>query len=326
MNLKDLADSIGKMVSERLAPMRRTVAEVADSLAGLARRLDELEARELQPGPPGEPGPPGRDAEPVEITHDDIVGALRSDPGLLQDVVAEYLRENPPAPGPQGERGQPGSQGEPGKDAEPVADEQITRAVAAHLAANPPAAGEPGPRGEPGADAAPVADEQVSRAVSAYLAANPPAAGEPGKDGVGVAGATINRGGNLVLMTSDGRTHDLGPVIGKDGRDWEGAELDFDGEKSLILRARDGAERIIKTAIPRDRGYWRNGTAVEKGDLVTHDGSLWIAQTDTDEKPGYGKDAWRLAARKGRDGTTVVKYADSDDKAPVKLKQGGGDA
>jgi collagen type III alpha len=29
---------------------------------------------------------------------------------------------------------------------------------------------------------------------------------------------------------------------------------------------------------------------------------LWIAQSDTDKKPGDGEKSWRLAVKKGRDG------------------------
>lgn len=41
--------------------------------------------------------------------------------------------------------------------------------------------------------------------------------GEAGQVGVGVAGAVIDRSGVLILTLSDGRTHELGAVVGKDG-------------------------------------------------------------------------------------------------------------
>jgi hypothetical protein len=43
--------------------------------------------------------------------------------------------------------------------------------------------------------------------------------GEPGRDGVGLAGALIDRSGVLVLTLTDGTTRDLGMVVGKDGAD-----------------------------------------------------------------------------------------------------------
>jgi hypothetical protein len=48
--------------------------------------------------------------------------------------------------------------------------------------------------------------------------------GEPGsigRDGIGLAGAMIDRGGALILTLTDGSTRDLGVVVGKDGRDGE---------------------------------------------------------------------------------------------------------
>lgn len=41
--------------------------------------------------------------------------------------------------------------------------------------------------------------------------------GRDGQDGIGVAGAFINKDGGLVITTSDGRTHELGAVVGKNG-------------------------------------------------------------------------------------------------------------
>lgn len=295
MDFEKMAAAVGDMVSKRLAPLRKAVTQVADSLASIERRLKAVEERQPEKGDKGEPG---RDADPVEVTHEDIAKALRADPAILQDVVAEHFEKYPvPA----------------GKDADPPSDEQINKAVTAYLKYNPP---------EPGRDAEPPSDEQISKAVTAYLKDNPP---EPGRDGVGVAGATINRGGHLVLTTSDGRTHDLGEVVGKDGTDWEGAQIDFDGERSLILRSKDGSEKTLKTAMPVYRGYWRRGDQCERGDLVTHDGCLWFSSAETREKPGYGKDEWRLAARKGKDGATVVKYQEEKDPEPVKLSKGSAD-
>jgi len=222
---------MGELIREAVAPLKQQIADQQ-------KRIDELQARKPEPGPKGEDG---KDADPVEITHEDIAKALREDPSLLRDVVTEYLKAHPP------------------KD------------------------------------------------------------GEDGKDGIGLTGFLVNRDGHLVGTTSDGKCHDLGQVVGKDGASWEGASIDFDGEKSLILRAKDGTEQLIKTSLPRDKGYWRDGMTVEKGDFVTHDGCLWVAQKDTNDRPGYKKDAWRMAVRKGRDGTTSVKYKDDPSK-PVKLQ------
>jgi len=73
-------------------------------------------------------------------------------------------------------------------------------------------------------------DEHVARALAA--------APKP-KDGVGVAGAIIDRDGNLVLTTTDGAQKDLGKVVGKDGADAEVQDVDTapDDVAALVSRA-----------------------------------------------------------------------------------------
>lgn len=290
MDLEKIAAAIGDMLSKRLAPMRKAVTQVAEALTGIERRLKEVEGRQPEKGDKGDPG---KDADPVEITHEDIAKALREDPALLQDVVAEHFKNNPvPA----------------GKDADPITDEQIETAVKRHLEKHPVPAGK---------DADPVTEEQIAKSVTAYLKEHPP---EKGESGVGVTGATINRSGELVLTTSDGRTHDLGPVIGKDGTDLSDVDFEYDGQRTITVSAKGGQiVRKYQMPIVIDKGYWRKGMECEAGDAVTFDGAIWIAKKATTEKPGTGaKEDWRLGVRKGRDGTTTVKYKEQD-KTPVKL-------
>ena len=130
-----------------------------------------------------------------------------------------------------------------------------------------------------------------------------------GKDGVGVAGALIDRSGVLVLTLSDGTTRDLGPVVGKDGSD--GLSLDEydewleDGGRTLVRRyecAESFKEFRHQTAMPIDRGVFKAGETYQPGDCVTWGGSSWIAQKETAEKPDGPDSGWRLAVKKGRDG------------------------
>jgi hypothetical protein len=152
------------------------------------------------------------------------------------------------------------------------------------------------------------------------------APGEKGADGIGIADTIIDRGGNLVVTFMDGRMKNLGPVVGADGRD--GADftefnIDYDGERKITIKGR-GGDITKLVPIPLDRGYWREGMACEKGDILTHDGSAWIALRDTKSKPGIeNKEDWRLFARKGRDGERGPKGADGTPAAPVKLKPEG---
>lgn len=55
--------------------------------------------------------------------------------------------------------------------------------------------------------------------------------GEAGRDGVGLAGALIDRSGVLVLTLADGTTRELGAVVGKDGEPGPAGEKGDRGEQ-----------------------------------------------------------------------------------------------
>src|SRR5690554_821025 len=187
---------------------------------------------------------------------------------LIQEEVAKAVAQIPPA-----------KDGKDGKDADPVeiALEDITKAVLQ-------------------------APEAIEAAVSKHLEANPPA---PGKDGVGLAGAVIDRDGDLVVTLTSGETKNRGPVVGRDGKDgadFTDFDITYDGDRTITIKGR-GGDITKRVPMPLDRGYWREGMACEKGDIVTEGGSAWIALRDTKAKPALEhKEDWRLFARKGRDG------------------------
>ena len=139
----------------------------------------------------------------------------------------------------------------------------------------------PGPQGEPG----PVGRQ-----------------GPPGPDGTrGIAGVQ-------------------GPP-GRDAMQLEDFEFEAkDGGRFMALILKRGDTEIrreIRTDLMINRGVWREG-AFLKGDCVTYDNSMWVAQTDTTAKPGKD-DEWRLAVRRGRDG----KDAKVDEKRtpePVRFR------
>jgi len=62
-----------------------------------------------------------------------------------------------------------------------------------------------------------------------------------------------------------------------------------------------GITHTITTALPIDRGVWRDG-AYKGGDAVSHGGSIWIAQQDTGTRPDMPDSHWRLSVKRGRDG------------------------
>lgn len=209
--------------------------------------------------------------------------------------------------GQKGESGERGEKGDPGRDG---ADGQAGPAGPAGAPGDRGEKGErgdPGPAGPAGADGRSVSVEDVRPIIEAALASAqldlerraheilqraidrmpPPKDGTPGRDGV------------------DGR--DGAP--GKDGRDaFDLADLviEHDGERTLTVGFRRGAEEVVKTfRIPAqiDRGVYNIGAGYENGDGVTYGGDYWIAvrSAEAGDKPGES-DAWRLAVRKGRDG------------------------
>lgn len=136
-------------------------------------------------------------------------------------------------------------------------------------------------------------------------------------DPVGLAGALVDRSGNLQITLSNGTVKDLGPVVGRDGVDLSDVKFIYDGERTLTAEGKGGSIKFF-LPIPLDTGYWREGMSSEKGDIVTHDGSAWLALKPTKEKPStQAKEDWRLFARKGRDGESSVKAATSS--GPVRL-------
>jgi hypothetical protein len=278
-------------------------------LRSLHERLLVLESRPLPvPGPVGPAGADGRDGQDGRdgkdagpITREVIIEAVRSDPSIVAEAVRLQLEARPVERGKDGRDGENGKDGKDGKDADPITPGQIDDAIRRYFEANPP---QPGKDGNDGSDGSNGADG---------------APGEPGKDGIGLAGAMIDRSGSLIVTTTDGRAHELGTVVGKDGLDGQpgvpgrnGADglgfddmtAEYDGERGIILRFARGEqtkEFAFTLPVVLDRGVFKEGASYEAGDAVSWGGSLWIAQKATADKPEAG-DGWRLAVKRGRDG------------------------
>jgi hypothetical protein len=280
-------------------------------LLDLRKRLVELEGRKPEKGDkgdPGEQGPPGRDSTPI-LTREEI--SLK-----ISEHVVGYFAEHPPVKGDPGERGEKGDPGEPAHvDMAEVID-AITPEVAKWLEDNKPKDGVDGmsvTTSDVVKDVLPIIEEIVVNVVSEIP--------KP-KDGVGVAGAVIDRQGALILTLTDGTTKDLGVIVGRDGKDGGEGKPGTDGKngrdgfspEDFTVRSEDGGRKIIfglkrgDDVIERevltdtviDRGVWTEGV-YQRGDGCSHGGSFWIAQTDTKAKPETNAD-WRLAVRRGRDG------------------------
>nr|CAD6417781.1 collagen-like triple helix repeat-containing protein [Rhizobium sp. Q54] len=173
-------------------------------------------------------------------------------------------------------------------------------------------------------------DEAVKAAVAAIPAPQDGKDGVDGRDGVSVAGAFIDRDGSLAITLSNGEVKNLGPVVGKDGRDGFSLE-DFDaslmedGRTVLLSFAGKGMDYKVELGFPAMiyRGVFNDGQKYEPGDTVTWGGSLWHCDEATAEKPGDGSKSWTLCAKKGRDGKDgVMKEAKAAQPVRVGVPSG----
>jgi hypothetical protein len=270
LDVNALGDLIADLIADAMAPIQKENDE-------LRKKVSEIEARDPQAIKP----------EPVDVgaIEDAVVAKLLASDRLeaLADLaatkaVSDHFEANPV---------------QHGRDADP---EQIRDAVAKAVASIPTP--------KDGKDADPVTDAHIAEQVAKYVAAHPP---KDGADGVGLAGAMIDRTGSLLVTTTKGDAINLGRVVGQDGKD--GLSFDtvtgaYDSERGFVLRLAAG-ERSTELVLPYmvHRGFWREGMGVKLGQSITHDGALWIAKRDTAAKPCLeATQDWQLAARKGRDG------------------------
>lgn len=307
MNIKDLEALVSSF-----SPV--LLKAIGDATAPLLKRIEQLEARQLERGEKGEQGERG----------------LPGDQGPI---------------GERGEQGPQGERGESGKDADPIDVKEVVaellagdeiktlvdlhvsaalpEAVAKHFDANPVQHGkdgrdgkdgDPGPRGSDGAK------------------------GDPGRDGLDVKDMFRADGGKLVAVMSDGTTKDLGVFVGKDGENGrdgkdgrdgvgiEDAEAAVESGEAVIRFMRDGkVAKEIRYPIPTlgHIGFWGPDKVAKAGDFTTHDGHLWWAKVKTSETPGYQSNDWQLAARKGADGKRGPAGKDYKPRDPVKIKDDG---
>lgn len=240
---------------------------------------------------------------------------------IVREATAPLLKRLDALEARQPEKGEKGADADPIdiKDvvAELVDDAGIralvdlvaTEAVQKHFEAHPV---KNGTDGAPGKDGAPGERGE---------------AGEKGADGIGSAGAMIDRDGCLILTMTNGVAHKLGNVVGKDGekgkdgQDLSDISLDFDGHRTITVKAKSGEiAKAYKLGIPLDAGYYREGMSCEKGDIVTREGNAWLALRDTKAKPCHeNKEDWRLFARRGRDGLDGKNGRDLGPAPPVQL-------
>ena len=170
----------------------------------------------------------------------------------------------------------------------------------------------------------------VGLEVDSFLTENPP---PPGKDGKSVTLEDVSlfldaaiakhvldfeRRANETLAKAIDKIPE--PKDGRDGVDLTELSVDFDGERTVTVKGRTG-EVTKRVPVPLWRGYWSPGVVAEKSDILTHNGTAYIAIVDNPKcEPGVGKydHEWKVFTRKGRDGKDGRNGIDKT--APVKVK------
>ncbi|WWO60440.1 hypothetical protein [Stenotrophomonas phage SOVA965] len=244
---------------------------------------------------------------------------------LIDLRVTEYLVANPPAAGEKGADGRDGVDGSNGADGQNGLDGKDG------------ADGKDGENGRDGADGKDGIDGKDGRdGIDGKDGLNGEKGldgkdGKDGEDGVGLAGAVIDRDGELIVTTTKGAAIKLGPVVGRDGEHGLGfddmsAEADGEGRVTLkFMRGQQVKEFPLSFEIPVYRGYWREGRKCEAGHMLTHEGSVWIAKRANCSKPCLeNKEDWQLAVRKGRDGRDGANGRDLGPAPAVKLEHKNG--
>lgn len=169
----------------------------------------------------------------------------------------------------------------------------VAEAIAALPKAKDGKDGLTGPEGRPGRDGEPgAAGRPGERGLQ----------GEPGRDGRDGLPGVPGRPGEKGVDGVDGKDGRDG-ADGKDGLGFEDLNVEYDGERGLLLRFACGElVKEFRFTLPGIiyRGVWKEG-AFAKGDAVTWGGSMWIAMEDTSEQPEKSA-AWRLAVKRGDKG------------------------
>jgi len=280
-------------VSAATAALRKDVEAIVARIDALpvakdgAPGKDGADGKDGAPGERGEKGDAGERGEKGESGRDGRDGVDGKDgaPGLPGE---KGERGNPGLPGEQGEKGAPGVDGRDG--APGLRGEQGERGERG-IPGQDGQDGEPGPAGRDALEIEVLDGIDATRSYArgtfaAYDGGLIRAARttEPVTDSLESAGwAIIVRGIAEIVVDQGDDPRQFG--IG------------------LRMTGGDAVLKTFRIPAPLDRGVHKDGAAYERGDGVTHGGSWWIAQRDTNETPGMpGCDAWRLAVKRGRDG------------------------
>ena len=318
---------MAQTIKEHVAPLRTEIASLAAANAALQQRADALE-RQLQActikgaridrdgvlfltlgnGDMQDLGQvTGRDADPREVEAlvdqrvERAIAGLELptpapvDPASLRPMVAELVEHavgELPVP-------RDGRDADP-REVEALVDQRVERAIAG-LELPRPAPVDPASLRPIVAE---LVEDRVDRTVEQTVE-RAIAGLEMPRDGRGIAGTLIDDNGDLVVTYTDGENQRAGRVKGRDGADLEHLAFETPDGRRFTVRARSGAREFVSEfTVPSviDRGIWQASSAYDVGDGVTFKGSYWIAEAETNARPGTPDSGWRLAVKRGRDG------------------------
>src|SRR5690606_2062866 len=112
--------------------------------------------------------------------------------------------------------------------------------------------------------------------------------GEKGADGVGLAGAMLDRDGELLVTMTNGEVKKLGAVVGRDGRDgkdgigFDSFEMEYLEETHEVRIKAAAAGRVKEIRFPAGGislgGYWRDGSKAKALQVFSLDGNAYVAK------------------------------------------------
>lgn len=80
----------------------------------------------------------------------------------------------------------------------------------------------------------------------------------------------------------------------------QSVSIDYDGERTFTVTTGDNKKSFV-LPVMIDRGVYDNEKSYQKGDCVSHGGSLWVSQKDAPDHGPSDGDGWRLAVKRGKD-------------------------
>lgn len=258
-------------------------------IAKLCKELVAAAVKEIPVPQDGRDGVDGKDGE--SVTEDQVA-----------EIVRKHLAANPPPAG---------KDGQDGKDAE-VSVEIVKSAVSEYLSANPPAPG------RDGADGRSVTVDQVldeiRESVSAEVKSLVDAMPRP-KDGESVTVGDVepvlrSMQAEWTLDFEKRAQATLAALIERAPKPRDAFELEtfdtrLDGRTLTTSFKANGKtyEHSVVLDYPMYHFIWNKDAQYAKSDMVTFDGSMWIAtEANKNSKPGQYNKHWKLCVKRGRDG------------------------